>query len=96
MYQGGVALERIGAPTLVLAGAADPLAVRPETLAQAIPQARLQIVSGDHMGRALTLSSQSRSSPSSPKMGAAGERSSRSLAAGLAGARSTRWWEAGR
>jgi pimeloyl-ACP methyl ester carboxylesterase len=50
VYQGGVALGRIGVPTLVLAGAADPLAVRPETLAQAIPQARLQIVSGDHMG----------------------------------------------
>jgi pimeloyl-ACP methyl ester carboxylesterase len=50
VYQGGVGLERIRAPTLVLAGAADPLAVRPEKLAQAIPQARLQMVSGDHLG----------------------------------------------
>jgi len=33
----------------VLAGDADPLAVRPEVLVDAIPDARLRIVSGDHM-----------------------------------------------
>lgn len=49
VYQGGVALERITAPTLVLAGDSDPLAVRPEVLAAAIPDASLRLVSGDHM-----------------------------------------------
>jgi len=45
-----IALERILAPTLVLAGDTDPLATRPEVLAAAIPHARLQLLSGDHMG----------------------------------------------
>jgi pimeloyl-ACP methyl ester carboxylesterase len=49
VYRGGVALERITAPTLVLAGAEDPLAVRPEMLAEAIPDAVLQILSGNHV-----------------------------------------------
>ncbi len=49
-YQGGIALERISAPTLVLAGDSDPLAVRPEVLAAAIPNATLMLVSGDHIG----------------------------------------------
>lgn len=49
VYRGGVALERIAAPTLVLAGDTDPMAVRPDVLAAAIPDARLKIVSGDHM-----------------------------------------------
>jgi pimeloyl-ACP methyl ester carboxylesterase len=49
-YQGGVALERISAPTLVLAGDSDPLAVRPEVLAAAIPNATLMVLSGDHTG----------------------------------------------
>ena len=49
IYRGHIALERISAPTLVLAGDADPLAVRPEVLAEAIPDATLQIVSGNHM-----------------------------------------------
>jgi pimeloyl-ACP methyl ester carboxylesterase len=49
IYRGEIPLERISAPTLVLAGDADPLAVRPEVLVDAIPDARLQIVSGDHM-----------------------------------------------
>jgi pimeloyl-ACP methyl ester carboxylesterase len=48
-YRGGVALERITAPTLLLAGDADPLAVRPEVLAAAIPGATLRMLSGDHM-----------------------------------------------
>jgi pimeloyl-ACP methyl ester carboxylesterase len=49
-YQGSIALERISAPTLVLAGDADPLAVRPEVLVAAIPNATLMLVSGDHIG----------------------------------------------
>jgi pimeloyl-ACP methyl ester carboxylesterase len=36
------------APTLVLAGDADPLADRPEALAAAIPGARVAVVPGDH------------------------------------------------
>jgi pimeloyl-ACP methyl ester carboxylesterase len=49
VYRDGVELERIAAPTLVLAGDEDPLAVRPSLLSAAIPDARLQMVSGDHM-----------------------------------------------
>jgi pimeloyl-ACP methyl ester carboxylesterase len=49
-YQGGVSLERIVAPTLVLAGAEDPLAVRPAVLAEAIPDATLLVLEGDHLG----------------------------------------------
>jgi pimeloyl-ACP methyl ester carboxylesterase len=44
-----IPLARITAPTLVLAGDADPLAARPEVLAAAIPGARLTLVSGDHL-----------------------------------------------
>ncbi len=50
VHQGGVALERITAPTLLLAGREDPLAVRPQTLIEALPDGRLELVSGDHMG----------------------------------------------
>lgn len=50
VHRDGVALERISAATLVLAGAEDPLAVRPEMLAQAIPGAVLRILAGDHIG----------------------------------------------
>jgi pimeloyl-ACP methyl ester carboxylesterase len=50
VFRGEIALDRITAPTLVLAGEADPLAVRPALLAEAIPDARLQVVSGDHVG----------------------------------------------
>ena len=49
VFRGEIALDRISAPTLVLAGEADPLAVRPQVLADAIPDARLQILSGDHV-----------------------------------------------
>jgi pimeloyl-ACP methyl ester carboxylesterase len=49
VYRGDIALERIAAPTLVLAGDVDPLAVRPEVLAKAIPNATLQILSGNHV-----------------------------------------------
>ncbi|PWW23031.1 alpha-beta hydrolase superfamily lysophospholipase [Geodermatophilus normandii] len=41
-------LAAITAPTLVLAGDADPLAARPGTLAAAIPGARVAVVPGDH------------------------------------------------
>jgi pimeloyl-ACP methyl ester carboxylesterase len=50
VFRGQIALDRISAATLVLAGEDDPLAVRPALLAGAIPDARLQIVSGDHVG----------------------------------------------
>jgi pimeloyl-ACP methyl ester carboxylesterase len=49
VYRGNIALEQISAPTLLLAGDVDPLAVRPEVLADAIPDATLRIVSGNHM-----------------------------------------------
>jgi pimeloyl-ACP methyl ester carboxylesterase len=49
IYRGNIALRAIRAPTLVLAGDADPLAVRPEVLAEAIPEATLRIVSGNHI-----------------------------------------------
>jgi pimeloyl-ACP methyl ester carboxylesterase len=44
-----IALDRIAAPTLLVVGAADPLALQPELLAQAIPGARLQLLAGDHL-----------------------------------------------
>ncbi|MFT4035392.1 MAG: alpha/beta fold hydrolase [Patulibacter sp.] len=51
MHDGGVALASITAPTLVLAGASDNLAARPQLLADAIPQARLyQLPAADHLG----------------------------------------------
>jgi pimeloyl-ACP methyl ester carboxylesterase len=49
IFRGEIALDHISAPTLVLAGDADPLAVRPEVLVEAIPMATLRIVSGNHM-----------------------------------------------
>jgi pimeloyl-ACP methyl ester carboxylesterase len=49
IFRGDIPLERIKAPTLVLAGDADPLAVRPEVLAEAIPDATLRIVPGNHV-----------------------------------------------
>lgn len=49
VYRGGVALDRISAPTLILAGADDPMAVRPEVLANAIPDSELRILDGNHI-----------------------------------------------
>jgi pimeloyl-ACP methyl ester carboxylesterase len=49
IHRSGIALGLISAPTLVVAGDRDPLAVRPETLAAAIPDASLEILSGNHM-----------------------------------------------
>lgn len=50
-YQhGGISgLDRIKAPTLLIAGDADPLAIYPERLAAAIPDCKLVIVPGDHV-----------------------------------------------
>ncbi|MGH2852598.1 MAG: alpha/beta fold hydrolase [Solirubrobacteraceae bacterium] len=50
IYRGDIALDRISAQALVLAGESDPLAIRPEVLSEAIPGATLQILSGDHIG----------------------------------------------
>jgi pimeloyl-ACP methyl ester carboxylesterase len=50
IHRGGIALQQISAPTLVLAGAEDPLAIRPQVLADALRDATLQILTGDHMG----------------------------------------------
>jgi pimeloyl-ACP methyl ester carboxylesterase len=44
-----IALGRIVAPTLVVAGEGDPLAARPEVLAQAISDAALRRLPGDHL-----------------------------------------------
>jgi pimeloyl-ACP methyl ester carboxylesterase len=49
IFRGQIALDRIAAPTLVLAGHGDPLAVRPEVLAAALPDATLRLLTGDHM-----------------------------------------------
>ncbi|MHB8235587.1 MAG: alpha/beta fold hydrolase [Solirubrobacteraceae bacterium] len=49
IHRGGVALGQISAPALVLAGDEDPLAIRPQVLADALPTATLQMLSGDHM-----------------------------------------------
>ncbi|WP_304638638.1 alpha/beta fold hydrolase [Pseudomonas sp.] len=43
-----IPLERITAPTLVLAGRDDPFAARPNLLQQAIPDSRLITVPGNH------------------------------------------------
>ncbi len=50
VFRGEIALERISAPTLVLAGDSDPMAIRPEVLSEAIPDATLRILHGDHIG----------------------------------------------
>jgi pimeloyl-ACP methyl ester carboxylesterase len=50
IYRGEIALDRISAPTLILAGEDDPLALRPQVLADAIPNATLRILSGNHIG----------------------------------------------
>lgn len=47
-HRGHVPLERITAPTLVVAGRRDPLADRPEVLAAAVGAAELLLLDGDH------------------------------------------------
>jgi pimeloyl-ACP methyl ester carboxylesterase len=44
-----IALERITAPTLVIAGDRDALAARPQVLADAIADARVELMEGDHL-----------------------------------------------
>ncbi|WP_218133604.1 alpha/beta fold hydrolase [Lentzea fradiae] len=48
LHTAGVDFARITADAIVIAGDEDPLAVRPEVLADAIPGARLVLVPGDH------------------------------------------------
>ncbi|MET0468330.1 MAG: alpha/beta fold hydrolase [Aeromicrobium sp.] len=50
VHSGSVELERVTVPTLLLAGRDDPLAVRPEVLADALPDGTLRVVAGDHLG----------------------------------------------
>ena len=50
MYASPIDLQRIAAPTLVIAGADDVLAVHPERLAAAIPGAESLKIPGDHLG----------------------------------------------
>jgi pimeloyl-ACP methyl ester carboxylesterase len=49
IHRGGVALEQIDVPALVLAGEEDPVAIRPQVLAEALPYGTLQLLVGDHM-----------------------------------------------
>jgi pimeloyl-ACP methyl ester carboxylesterase len=49
IYRGEIALARISAPTLLLAGDTDPLAIRPQILADAIPDAHLELLRGNHI-----------------------------------------------
>jgi pimeloyl-ACP methyl ester carboxylesterase len=49
VHSGAIDTAAIGVPTLVLVGDADPLAVRPEVLADAIPGSKLEVVPGDHL-----------------------------------------------
>ncbi|HEX6817462.1 MAG TPA: alpha/beta hydrolase [Ktedonobacterales bacterium] len=48
-----IPLAQITAPTLVIAGRQDQLAARPEVLANAIPNARLKLIPGDHLAAVL-------------------------------------------
>jgi pimeloyl-ACP methyl ester carboxylesterase len=48
VHRAPIPLERIAAPTLVLVGDTDLLAAEPQRLADAIPEASLEIVPGDH------------------------------------------------
>lgn len=47
-HQGGIDLAAVTARTLVIAGDDDPLARRPHVLADALADARLRVVAGDH------------------------------------------------
>jgi pimeloyl-ACP methyl ester carboxylesterase len=49
VYRGKIALGEISAPTLLLAGDTDPLAIRPQVLADAIPDGTLELLSGNHI-----------------------------------------------
>lgn len=43
-------LHQVGVPTLLLCGAGDSLATRPEVLVAALPNARFELLQGDHLG----------------------------------------------
>jgi pimeloyl-ACP methyl ester carboxylesterase len=47
-HKGHIPLDAIRAEAIVIAGDVDPLAVRPHVLANALPDARLELVPGDH------------------------------------------------
>jgi hypothetical protein len=49
VYRGEIALGDIAAPTLLLAGDGDPLAIRPRVLVDAIPGGTLELLSGNHI-----------------------------------------------
>ncbi|KAF4407392.1 MULTISPECIES: alpha/beta fold hydrolase [Streptomyces] len=49
VHQGTMPLADVRVPVLVLAGDEDPLAVRPSVLVDALPDARLLTVPGDHV-----------------------------------------------
>jgi pimeloyl-ACP methyl ester carboxylesterase len=49
IYRGDIALGEISAPTLLLAGDTDPLAIRPQVLVDAIPDATLEMLTGNHI-----------------------------------------------
>ena len=49
VYRGEISLGRISAPTLLLAGETDPLAIRPQVLVDAIPDATLEMLTGNHI-----------------------------------------------
>ncbi len=53
-HRNSIPTQQITARALVLVGADDPLAVRPEVLAAAVNGARLEIVPGDHLGAVAT------------------------------------------
>jgi pimeloyl-ACP methyl ester carboxylesterase len=48
VHQTGIPLADIAAPTLVLAGASDPIATRPQVLADAVPGGTALVIPGDH------------------------------------------------
>ncbi len=48
-YTGHISLDQITAPTLLLSGDKDPLAVRAEVLTAAIPHAEMLVLPGDHL-----------------------------------------------
>lgn len=48
VHASAIALDRIAAPTLIIAGDTDPLAAHPEVLAAAVPGAVLARIPGDH------------------------------------------------
>jgi pimeloyl-ACP methyl ester carboxylesterase len=54
MHAEPIALGRISAPTLVLAGAADVISLNPQRLADAIPGAACLTLPGDHLSVAAT------------------------------------------